>query len=397
MNVDKNKTEEFTEDTLFDEPVLDTDVVGDIDWDALDSEEDDEPIKPNVKKQDSVEKQESSEEETIIEDDTEEEEEVEEVDKPTEKRGRKSKPTPYTEVVQKLIEKSENFAVYPGDEEKTDYNEEEVADLVLANISETSQELAGQIVEKVFSQLSPAMRKAVDAEFKGVKISDIASELMEQETLSEIPKDASDDVKENIVTKYYKELAKETSKSQDWIDKKVKIVLEGGYLDDEFEDAREYLNKKIEEKIAIKEKEAETLKEQDRRRKTFFKENLQKAYESDDLLINLNPAEKKAVYDSITNEYTRNDGKKKLGIKAQLDMLMYDTENTEESYKKLALISTIQNMSYDEFIKRISDKVGTSVNVKMIKQLKTANRSTAGATPNKTNSFKSNTKSKPAI
>ncbi len=323
-----------------------------------------------------------------LDDDGGEEDDESEKEVTTDKKksaGRPKKPTIFGEGINALIKAGLSdgidFQVFEGDEDKVDYTEEEFVKLYNANILDRSEYLAQATIDSVIDSLSPTAQKLLKGELKGVKIADIVKDLeyyVDIESISENPSEAE---KEKVVKAYYNKLAKERKKDSSWVTKQVEKIIDRDELDSEFEDAREVIQKELDDSIEEKAK----LKEQEALQKKKFKEY--NAYYTQEVLkeenifgIKLSKNEKSQIANILATFQVRpSDKKEKLGITAMIDSLIH-SDNPKEAYKRLALMA-LAGTTPDQFIERLKTTAETSVTKEIEKKLKVASKSPIQNTP----------------
>ena len=323
--------------------------------------------------------------------DTSDSQEEEELDDPEEgegdeqpkpKTGKKkttqeetSNTTSYGEVIQTLITDTDEFLVYEGEEQRGDYSKEEFVELFNANIDSKVNQYVESTLTNIVNSFSPSIQKIIKAELRGVKVKDIIDDIKEYEEISSLPTNPSEREKEAIVRKYYKELAKEKNKSDDWVNKTVERIVDTDDLDSEYTDAATHYEGKIQEKIEAKAKEKEDQKEATLRFKQHHSHVVNEILKEDQLFgIKLKKQDKAVIADVLAGFVVRNsDKKEKMKLTAIIDQLISDKSNPTESYKKLALMS-LAAVNPEGMIATLSSNAETSVTQKTVKQLKVADK-----------------------
>ena len=283
----------------------------------------------------------------------------------------------FGEAIQLLIKSNDEFLVYEGDEEgKTDYTPEQFVDLYQQNLKVQSEKIAETILEQAISQLSPTMQKVLVGEFKGVNISDLVKELSDYQEIEKLPENPTPEEKEKIVRLYYNRLAKEKNKDAEWASKQVEKIIDRDELESEFEDAKAEISQDLENKqkekeqaIALKQKEKEDFKKYH----TYF---VNEALKEDNLFgINLSKSKKEQVANVLSTFAVRpTDKKEKLGLTALIDSYIH-SENPEETYKILALMS-LAAVAPDELVEQLKVSAEKKVTNETIKKLKVADKVT---------------------
>lgn len=281
--------------------------------------------------------------------------------------------TPYGEVIQTLISNTDGFLVYEGDEEgKKNYSKDEFIELFNYNVGTRSQQIVEQTFEQIMSNLSPTAQKLLTGELRGVKIQDIIADVAEYQEIEEIPTNPSDSEKEKIVKLYYKRMASERGKDNEWVTKQIEKIIDRGDLDSEFEDARDVIQKDLDEKIAKKAQEVENKKKEKEEFKKYHAYFVGQALSEDNLFgLKLTPTEKNQVATVLSTFAVRpSDKKEKLGITAMIDNFIH-SENPKESYKILALMA-LAGSAPDKLIEKLRSAAETKVTKETVKKLKVA-------------------------
>jgi hypothetical protein len=291
--------------------------------------------------------------------------------------------TPYGEAISTLIANTDNFLVYEGDEaDKKDYSRDEFVELFNHNINAKSQQIVEQTFEQIMTSLSPTAQRLITGELNGVKIKDIIADVAEYQEIEEIPENPSDSEKEKIVKTYYKRLAKDRGKDIEWVSKQLEKVIDRGDLDSEFEDARDVIQKDLDEKIAKKEQEIQVKRQEKEEFKKYHTYFVREALNEDNLFgLRLTPTEKNQVAGVLSTFAVRpSDKKEKLGITAMIDNFIY-SENPKESYKILALMA-LAGSAPDKLIEKLRATAEKKVSNETIKKLKVADKVTPLNTQN---------------
>lgn len=291
--------------------------------------------------------------------------------------------TPYGEAISTLIANTDNFLVYEGDEaDKKDYSRDEFVELFNHNINAKSQQIVEQTFEQIMTSLSPTAQRLITGELNGVKIKDIIADVAEYQEIEEIPENPSDSEKEKIVKTYYKRLAKDRGKDIEWVSKQLEKVIDRGDLDSEFEDAREVIQKDLDEKIAKKEQEIQVKRQEKEEFKKYHTYFVREALNEDNLFgLRLTPTEKNQVAGVLSTFAVRpSDKKEKLGITAMIDNFIH-SENPKESYKILALMA-LAGSAPDKLIEKLRATAEKKVSNETIKKLKVADKVTPLNTQN---------------
>ncbi len=323
--------------------------------------------------------------------DPEEEEEEDDDDpkKPKPAKKTKTKPeekdkstTSYGEAIQALIKDTEDFLIYEGEEERTNYSKEEFVELLNANIDTKVNKYVESTLTNIVDSFSPSIQKIIKAELKGVKVKDIIDDIREYEEVSNIPENPSDNEKELLVKKYYKELAKEKNKSDDWVNKTVERIIDTDDLDSEYEDAAEHYEAKIQEKIEKKAKEKEQERENTIKFKQYHSHVVNEILKENELFgIKLKKQDKDLIGDVLAGFVTRtSDQKEKMKLTAIIDQLINDKKDQKTSYKKLALMA-LAAANPEGMIASLSNKAETIVTQAAVKQLKVADKNIASFSP----------------
>lgn len=291
--------------------------------------------------------------------------------------------TPYGEAISTLIANTDNFLVYEGDEaDKKDYSRDEFVELFNHNINAKSQQIVEQTFEQIMTSLSPTAQRLITGELNGVKIKDIIADVAEYQEIEEIPENPSDSEKEKIVKTYYKRLAKDRGKDIEWVSKQLEKIIDRGDLDSEFEDARDVIQKDLDEKIAQKEAEVQAKKQEKEEFKKYHTYFVREALNEDNLFgLRLTPTEKNQVAGVLSTFAVRpSDKKEKLGITAMIDNFIH-SENPKESYKILALMA-LAGSAPDKLIEKLRATAEKKVSNETIKKLKVADKVTPLNTQN---------------
>lgn len=291
--------------------------------------------------------------------------------------------TPYGEAISTLIANTDNFLVYEGDEaDKKDYSRDEFVELFNHNINAKSQQIVEQTFEQIMTSLSPTAQRLITGELNGVKIKDIIADVAEYQEIEEIPENPSDSEKEKIVKTYYKRLAKDRGKDIEWVSKQLEKVIDRGDLDSEFEDARDVIQKDLDEKIAKKEQEIQFKRQEKEEFKKYHTYFVREALNEDNLFgLRLTPTEKNQVAGVLSTFAVRpSDKKEKLGITAMIDNFIH-SENPKESYKILALMA-LAGSAPDKLIEKLRATAEKKVSNETIKKLKVADKVTPLNTQN---------------
>lgn len=291
--------------------------------------------------------------------------------------------TPYGEAISTLIANTDNFLVYEGDEvDKKDYSRDEFVELFNHNINAKSQQIVEQTFEQIMTSLSPTAQRLITGELNGVKIKDIIADVAEYQEIEEIPENPSDSEKEKIVKTYYKRLAKDRGKDIEWVSKQLEKVIDRGDLDSEFEDARDVIQKDLDEKIAKKEQEIQFKRQEKEEFKKYHTYFVREALNEDNLFgLRLTPTEKNQVASVLSTFAVRpSDKKEKLGITAMIDNFIH-SENPKESYKILALMA-LAGSAPDKLIEKLRATAEKKVSNETIKKLKVADKVTPLNTQN---------------
>jgi len=296
----------------------------------------------------------------------------------TEKEEVSGDATPYGEVINTLIANTDGFLVYEGDEEgKADYTKDEFLELFNYNVNARSQQIVEQTFQQIMSNLSPTAQRLVTGELNGVKIKDIIADVAEYQEVEEIPSNPSDAEKEKIVKTYYKRLAKERNKDAEWVSKQLEKIIDRGDLDSEFEDARDVIQKDLDEKIAQKEAEVQAKRQEKEEFKKYHTYFVREALSEDNLFgLRLTPTEKNQVATVLSTFAVRpSDQKEKLGITAMIDNFIH-SENPKESYKILALMA-LAGSAPDKLIEKLRATAEKKVTNETVKKLKVADKITS--------------------
>lgn len=292
--------------------------------------------------------------------------------------------TPYGEVIQTLISNTDGFLVYEGDEEgKKNYSKDEFIELFNYNVGTRSQQIVEQTFEQIMSGLSPTAQKLLTGELRGVKIQDIIADVAEYQEVEEIPSNPSESEKEKIVKLYYKRMANERGKDNEWVTKQIEKIIDRGDLDSEFEDAKDVIQKDLDEKIARKAQEVEEKKKEKEEFKKYHAYFVGQALSEDNLFgLKLTPTEKNQVATVLSTFAVRpSDKKEKLGITAMIDNFIH-SENPKESYKILALMA-LAGSAPDKLIEKLRSAAETKVTKETVKKLKVAATPTSIGEPKK--------------
>lgn len=310
------------------------------------------------------------------------EEEEEEEEKPRLGRKPKVKPTVFGEAIQTLIQKTDEFLVWDGEDsegvpfdKKINYSEEEFVELISQNINTKVEATVESVLTNVLENLSPSIRKVVTGELKGVKIKDILSDLQEYQEIEEIPDDPTDEQKERIVKKYYQKLAKELGKDSNWVSAKLERTIDREELDDEFKDAKDVLGKELDKKIAEKEEAEEKKVLQKIEFKKTHAHYVNEVLREENIFgIKLSKEQKNQVANVLASYVTREtDKKEKMGLTALIDDLIH-SDNKKESYKRLVMM-TLSAVAPDKFIASLKQSGESQANIDTFKKLKTADKS----------------------
>lgn len=296
----------------------------------------------------------------------------------TEKEEVSGDATPYGEVINTLIANTDGFLVYEGDEEgKADYTKDEFLELFNYNVNARSQQIVEQTFQQIMSNLSPTAQRLVTGELNGVKIKDVIADIAEYQEVEEIPSNPTDAEKEKIVKTYYKRLAKERGKDAEWVSRQLEKVIDRGDLDSEFEDARDVIQKDLDEKIAQKEAEVQAKKQEKEEFKKYHTYFVREALSEDNLFgLRLTPTEKNQVATVLSTFAVRpSDQKEKLGITAMIDNFIH-SENPKESYKILALMA-LAGSAPDKLIEKLRATAEKKVTNETVKKLKVADKITS--------------------
>jgi len=290
--------------------------------------------------------------------------------------------TSYGEAIQALIKDTEDFLIYEGEEERTNYSKDEFVELLNANIDTKVNKYVESTLTNIVDSFSPSIQKIIKAELKGVKVKDIIDDIREYEEVSNIPENPSDNEKELLVKKYYKELAKEKNKSDDWVSKTVERIIDTDDLDSEYEDAAEHYEAKIQEKIEQKAKEKEREKENTIKFKQHHSYVVNEILKENELFgIKLKKQDKDLIGDVLAGFVTRtSDQKEKMKLTAIIDQLINDKKDQKTSYKKLALMA-LAAANPEGMISSLSNKAETAVTQAAVKQLKVADKNVASFNP----------------
>lgn len=291
--------------------------------------------------------------------------------------------TPYGEAINTLIANTDNFLVYEGDEpDKKDYSRDEFVELFNYNINAKSQQIVEQTFEQIMSNLSPTAQRLITGELNGVKIKDIIADVAEYQEIEEIPANPSESEKEKIVRTYYKRLAKERNKDAEWVSRQLEKIVDRGELDSEFEDAKDIIQRDLDEKIALKEQEIQAKKQEKEEFKKYHTYFVREALSEDNLFgLRLTPTEKNQVATVLSTFAVRpSDQKEKLGITAMIDNFIH-SENPKESYKILALMA-LAGSAPDKLIEKLRATAEKKVTNETVKKLKVADKVTPLNTTN---------------
>lgn len=290
--------------------------------------------------------------------------------------------TSYGEAIQALIKDTEDFLIYEGEEERTNYSKEEFVELLNANIDTKVNKYVESTLTNIVNSFSPSIQKIIKAELKGVKVKDIIDDIREYEEVSNIPENPSESEKELLVKKYYKELAKEKNKSDDWVSKTVERIIDTDDLDSEYEDAAEHYEAKIQEKIEKKAKEKEQERENTIKFKQYHSHVVNEILKENELFgIKLKKQDKDLIGDVLAGFVTRtSDQKEKMKLTAIIDQLINDKKDQNTSYKKLALMA-LAAANPEGMIASLSNKAETIVTQAAVKQLKVADKNIASFSP----------------
>jgi hypothetical protein len=311
----------------------------------------------------------------IVDDDEDAEEQGDAA--PKKKPGRKPKEevTAYGEAVQALIKEVEDFSIWEDTpEDKTDYTSKEFVELVKANIDDKVEKYVNGTLENIVNSFSPSIQNIIKAELRGVKVKDLIADIKDYEEIENIPDNPDNTIKEQFVKKFYKELAKEKGKSEDWANKQVERIIDGDDLDEEYGDAVKHFEVKIQEKIDAKAK----AKEEEQKQKMAFKQHhaylVHEVLKEDELFnVPLKKQDKQIIANVLAGFYTRStDNKEKMGLTVEIDKLIH-SQDKKKAYKTLALMSLVA-VNPDGVIKALSDKEGTEYAEKTVKQLKVADK-----------------------
>lgn len=318
-----------------------------------------------------------------------EEEEEDDPKKPKPAKKPKTKPeekdkstTSYGEAIQALIKDTEDFLIYEGEEERTNYSKEEFVELLNANIDTKVNKYVESTLTNIVDSFSPSIQKIIKAELKGVKVKDIIDDIREYEEVSNIPENPSESEKELLVKKYYKELAKEKNKSDDWVNKTVERIIDTDDLDSEYDDVAKYYETKIQEKIEQKAKEKEQERENTIKFKQYHSHVVNEILKENELFgIKLKKQDKDLIGDVLAGFVTRtSDQKEKMKLTAIIDQLINDKKDQNTSYKKLALMA-LAAANPEGMIASLSNKAETIVTQAAVKQLKVADKNIASFSP----------------
>lgn len=314
-------------------------------------------------------------------DDDDEEEEEKKVEGKKKPAGRPKKPTVFGEGIKALIDADTDFMIYEEDEGRVDFTKDEFVELFTENIRVKSEMIAQATLDSVLESLSPTAQKLVSGELKGIKIADVVKDLEYYIDIENISENPTETEKEKVVKAYYSKLAKERKKDSSWITKQVEKIIDRGELDSEFEDAKEVIQKELDDSIEAKAK----LKEQEALQKKKFKEY--NAYYTQEVLkeenifgIKLTKAEKAQIANILASFQIRpSDKKEKLGITAMIDSLIH-SDKPKEAYKRLALMA-LAGTTPDQFIERLKTSAETAVTKEIEKKLKVASKSSIQNAP----------------
>lgn len=310
-------------------------------------------------------------------DDTDEDTEEVKPVKKTPGRKPKEEVTPFGEAINTLVAEVEDFLIYEEEDGavRTNYTKEEFVDLFNQNIDVKVEQYVEGTLKNIIESFSPSIQKIIQAELKGVKVKDLIEDIREYEDIESIPAKPSEGEKESIVKRFYKDLAKERGRDDEWVTKTVEKIIDRDDLDTEFEDAVKHFEKKIDERIKAK----EDAKEKEILAKHQFKQH--HAYVVNEVLkdnelfgIPLDKKDKQVIGDVLAGYVTRKtDNKEKLRLTAIIDQLIHDTKNQKESYQKLALMS-LAVVNPQGMIKALKGAAETTVTQEAVKKLKVADK-----------------------
>lgn len=302
------------------------------------------------------------------------------------KKGRKPKgtPTAFGKAYKTLIKKSDQeFLVYEGEEDREDYSEQEFIELVNQSTAHNVEKYVDATLNNIIDSFSPSVQKIIKSELRGVKVKDIIEDLKEYEEIEAIPENPTNEDKEFLVKKFYKELAKEKGKNEAWVTKQVERIIDGDDLDEEFEDAKKHFDNVIEKRIAQK---AE-LKQKEEQEKLAFKQYhahlVNEVLKEDDLFgIKLTKKHKDIIASTLASFRVRNtDKKEKMGLTAQIDALIH-AQDKKTAYKTLALMS-LAAVNPEGMIEVLNNNSETKVTADAVRQLKIAGKDIVRTTEKK--------------
>lgn len=302
------------------------------------------------------------------------------------KKGRKPKgtPTAFGKAYKTLIKKSDQeFLVYEGEEDREDYSEQEFIELVNQSTAHNVEKYVDATLNNIIDSFSPSVQKIIKSELRGVKVKDIIEDLKEYEEIESLPENPTNEDKEFLVKKFYKELAKEKGKNEAWVTKQVERIIDGDDLDEEFEDAKKHFDNVIEKRIAQK---AE-LKQKEEQEKLAFKQYhahlVNEVLKEDDLFgIKLTKKHKDIIASTLASFRVRNtDKKEKMGLTAQIDALIH-AQDKKTAYKTLALMS-LAAVNPEGMIEVLNNNSETRVTAGAVRQLKIAGKDTVRTTEKK--------------
>lgn len=342
--------------------------------------DDDEELENNTEDDDDVEDASlfSDDDDSGNSDDTAEEDlEQDDDDGEKVKKGRKPKgtPTPFGKAYKTLIKNSDQeFLVYEGEEDREDYSEKEFIELVNQSTAHNVEKYVDATLNNIIDSFSPSVQKIIKSELRGVKVKDIIEDLKEYEEIESLPENPSNEEKEFLVKKFYKELAKEKGKNEAWVTKQVERIIDGDDLEEEFEDAKKHFDAVIEDRIA-KKAEAKQKEEQEKLAfKQYHAHLVNEVLKEDDLFgIKLTKKHKDIIASTLASFRVRNtDKKEKMGLTAQIDALIH-AQDKKTAYKTLALMS-LAAVNPEGMIEVLNTNSETKVTKEAVKQLKIADK-----------------------
>jgi hypothetical protein len=335
---------------------------------------------PNTSLFDELEEEEDTENEIDPEEEDLEDSLLEDKEKTPKVKKTKPKEDPETSSgfgkgIKALIKNTEDFLVFEGEEERDDYSEEEFVELYNANIDEKVNTYVESTLNNIINSFDPSIQKIIKGQLKGVKVKDIIDDIKEYEEVSSLPKNPTDSQKELIVKKYYKELAKEKKKSEEWVSKTVERIIDTDDLDSEYDDAVVHYEEKIQNKIEEEAKKKEIERQNTIKFKQYHSHVVNEVLKEDELFgIKLKKADKDVIGDVLAGFVIRNsDNKEKMKLTAIIDELIHDKKDPSGSYKKLALM-TLAAVNPSGMIASLSDKAETKISTEGVKRLKVADK-----------------------